>query len=109
MFGIWQFVRFDVATARFTVFEVLPKDAGELHAAERAANGAWWVGTTEGLLRFEPAADAGRQFSNVAASGGLPFGSIKSLLADPADSTVLWIGFNGQGLGRFDLSTGRLI
>jgi signal transduction histidine kinase/CheY-like chemotaxis protein/ligand-binding sensor domain-containing protein len=89
-----------ILSRRSTNFEAL--------AAERSPDGTWWIGTTNGLYKAEPDGEGQFRFSVMKAEKGnrnsLSSNSIKSLLIDPADPNLLWIGTNGNGMSRFDIS-----
>ena len=72
----------------------LPQSTVE--ALAQSADGHLWVGTQEGLVRFD-----GVQFSAVPTGrGGLPDGNVRALAADP-DGGV-WVGTRDGGLARVD-------
>jgi ligand-binding sensor domain-containing protein len=57
-----------------------------------------WIGTMEGLSRFD-----GKNFKNYTVSDGLPSNQITELLAD--QNSRLWIATSGMGLVMFDGKT----
>jgi signal transduction histidine kinase/CheY-like chemotaxis protein/ligand-binding sensor domain-containing protein/AraC-like DNA-binding protein len=103
-----QLARFDVADGALTVFENKISARGLVYvcALERSSDGIWWIGTEDGLFKAEPDSESGFRFSKIKAEPGnrnsLRGHSIKSLLIDPDDPLVLWIGTNGQGMSRWD-------
>ncbi len=80
-------------------------DAGDIQPLGRSV----WVGARFGLGLFRY--DIGRQrfdkpfVNNPKSTNSLAGNSIFCLSADPADSTVLWIGTAGSGLCRLDTRT----
>jgi ligand-binding sensor domain-containing protein/DNA-binding CsgD family transcriptional regulator len=58
--------------------------------------GALWMGSKAGLERIDPAEGAAKVLD----------GSVLALLGDPRGG--IWLGTDGEGLVRFDPSTGRL-
>ncbi len=77
-------------------------ETADLEIAEllEAADGTLWVGTnTNGLYRFDPAANGLRRGAHFDRSHGLPNDAIRALLMDQRER--LWIG-TGRGLARWD-------
>ncbi len=74
-------------------------------------HGKIWLGTTDGLLCFDPGSSAWTVFKNDPNDKtSLSFNSIFTLCFDPVEpAKYLWIGTNGGGLNRLDLSTGKCI
>jgi len=72
------------------------------------ADGSWWIATNEGLVRGLPAPQ-GFNFqifkTNLADRNSLRSNNVASLLADPVNPEVLWIGTKGGGLNRLDTRT----
>lgn len=116
--------RFDLSSRTFTVCKTIgTAPIGEVIAAERDPNGIWWIGASGGLLKAEPLPNnnssigegQGETFrfsllvTNTKNRNSLPGNFIKSLLADPADPNVLWVGTNGQGMCRFDTPKGQFL
>lgn len=109
MANIRQLIRFDIHTRQFTLFEYnCPIEWTDLFTMEYSPDGSWWIGTNKGLVRGVPS-NAGFQFSvlknNLSDRNSLADNQIKSLLSDPADSNILWIGTANRGLCRLDLRT----
>ena len=115
--------RFDAATNSFLHFRHDPADTSSL-----ADNAVWsicedrqgtiWIATWGGLCRFVPP-DSGKDRIAPSRAGSfvryrhdprsrasLAGNNIRSLLADRAG--ILWIGTWGNGLDRFEPSTGRM-
>ncbi|MGB0424901.1 MAG: triple tyrosine motif-containing protein, partial [Flavobacteriales bacterium] len=65
-----------------------------------------WIGTIEGLVQYQ--ADT-RSYNYVSHDpkdlGSLASNSIKTVQLDPKDSTVIWLGYGGSGMDRFDTET----
>jgi len=110
--GLWFgatgcLIRFDAAAERFSVFDFTKTGPAPHHvfALAQTADGSWWLGTRNGLIRAKPAA-GGYAFewlkSDPNNRNSLRDNSVASLLADPNDRNVLWIGTKGGGLNRLD-------
>lgn len=106
---VQQLLRFDGSTRQFTKipYHILPSDQVGIFALEKTADGSIWLATGMGLVRGTPTPDGHYHFhllyNNPADRNSLPTNSLKSLLTDPADGMVLWIGTDGNGLCRYDL------
>jgi two-component system, sensor histidine kinase ChiS len=70
-------------------------------------DGIFWLGTSSGLVRFEPVTETFTTFQNSPDHpNSLSNNHIKSILADPVQpETYLWIGTSG-GLNKFDYRVG---
>ncbi|MEZ4924880.1 MAG: response regulator [Saprospiraceae bacterium] len=86
-------------------------DTRKINALQQTAGGDWWIGTDRGLARAKPAA-SGYDFSWYPV---LPVDrenaqkiEISTLLAEPEQEHVLWIGSVGNGLIKLDTRTGNL-
>jgi signal transduction histidine kinase/ligand-binding sensor domain-containing protein len=68
-----------------------------------------WIGTSEGLLRFDWQRREWKIFrNNPGDTTSLSFDGIFSICFDPANpGKYLWVGTNGGGLNRMDLTTGK--
>ncbi len=66
-----------------------------------------WIGSTAGLIKFNVTANTWNQFKNdPSKDNSLSSDIIFSLCADPLHpEKYLWIGTNGGGLNRFDITT----
>jgi ligand-binding sensor domain-containing protein len=107
-------------------------DALQIYAIAQTGDGSCWLATDDGLLRIFP--EPGErlrtdqmQVSALPQARDVPVFKAKtrlyrtepanpnslrnnftvSLLTDPADAQVLWIGTKGGGLNRFDLRSGQ--
>lgn len=82
-----------------------------LQAIHQDSKGIFWLGTTAGLLRFDPKKRHWQHFTNQSAdTASLSFNLIFSVCPDPlAPDRYLWIGTNGGGLNRFDTETGKVV
>jgi len=68
--------------------------------------GVLWLGTFEGLLRYDPASGALRSYTQgPGAAGGLTDNRVQVVV--PASGSALWIGTR-NGLNRLDLVTGKV-
>jgi signal transduction histidine kinase/DNA-binding response OmpR family regulator/streptogramin lyase len=69
------------------------------------ADGSFWLGSRQGLVRFDADAGTFRYFRHdPARPASLSHDVVKSILPDPREPRVLWIGTAGGGLNRFDVS-----
>lgn len=70
------------------------------------ADGSWWIATNEGLVRGVPSAQ-GFDFqifrTNIADRNSLRSNNVASILADPSNPSILWIGTKGGGLNRLNI------
>jgi signal transduction histidine kinase/ligand-binding sensor domain-containing protein/DNA-binding response OmpR family regulator len=73
----------------------------------RAPDGVFWFGSSDGLVRFDPATGSFRHFRNDPEDrSSLGHNVVRALLLDPTDpGGTLWVGTVGGGLNRFDLET----
>ena len=71
------------------------------------ADGIFWLGSRQGLVRFDADAGTFRYFRHdPARPASLSHDVVRSILADPREpQRVLWIGTAGGGLNRFDIHT----
>lgn len=105
---------FDPAAERFDTWDfqkTLPEAKG-VTALAQTADGSWWIGMDKGLVRAAPVAQ-GFNFSafknDPTDRNSLRHNLVSSLLTDPSDPSVLWVGTKGGGLNRLDTRTGRFI
>ena len=68
---------------------------GPLRTLAQTPDGYLWIGSDEGLSRFD-----GVQFTPVAFTSGRPFGSVRALFTDSRGA--LWIGSASNGLVRYE-------
>ncbi|MBP7516051.1 MAG: response regulator, partial [Flavobacteriales bacterium] len=109
--------RFDRRTGLFHYVPYPRSRVGEvdrfLHAMLRDDNGLLWLGTATGLYRYDrrkSGAAAWHVYAHVPADpASLSTDIIYSLLNDPKDPDVLWVGTNGGGLNRLDKRTGECV
>jgi ligand-binding sensor domain-containing protein len=84
---------------RFDQVEGMPR--GGVRAFAQDGRGLLWIGTDEGLGRFD-----GYRFQNWAAGAGNEHGlSSYAITALVADDKSLWVGTQGGGVDRLDLET----
>jgi signal transduction histidine kinase/CheY-like chemotaxis protein/AraC-like DNA-binding protein/ligand-binding sensor domain-containing protein len=109
----YQLMRFDVATRRFTVFEIprQPQWLDGIFAFVKTPDGTWWAGTPNGLWKAQPKEDGTFAFSmlrtNPKDRNSVPGNVIKSLLPDPDNPNLLWIGTSDNGMTCLDISNNR--
>jgi two-component sensor histidine kinase/frataxin-like iron-binding protein CyaY len=82
-----------------------------LQAIHRDKAGILWLGTLQGLYRFDPEKETWKQYMNVAGDrSSLSNNLIFSICPDGAQpDNYLWIGTKGGGLNRFDKTTGTFV
>jgi signal transduction histidine kinase/ligand-binding sensor domain-containing protein/DNA-binding response OmpR family regulator len=75
------------------------------------ARGALWLGSDQGLVRFDPKTESFRRYRHdprVPAS--LSHDAVRSILPDPRrPSRFLWVGTAGGGLNRLDVDSGTFV
>ncbi len=73
--------------------------------------GAFWLGTIQGLLRFDQRSGAWRHYpSRPDDPSAISDPIIFSILPDPKEpERYLWLGTNGGGLNHFDITTGKVV
>ncbi len=106
-----RLIRFNPDDGTYTTFDFqhLAMNDEAVMAMARTGDGSWWLGTKYGLIRARP--NARQQFdfqlfkTNPADRNSLSSVVVASLLPDPADPQVLWIGTKGGGLNRLDITT----
>jgi signal transduction histidine kinase/AraC-like DNA-binding protein/ligand-binding sensor domain-containing protein len=109
----YQLMRFDVATRRFTVFEMptQPQWLSGIFALAKTPDGVWWAGTPNGMWKAVPDEKGAFKFSmlrtNPADRNSLPGNVVKALLPDPNNSRLLWIGTSDNGMTCLDISKNR--
>src|SRR5690606_2013717 len=80
-----------------------------VQAIQRDTDGSFWLGTVKGLLHLDLRTRAWEHYHNVPADpASLPTNLIFSLLPDPKDANILWIGTDGGGLCRMDKRSGSI-
>ncbi len=86
-------------TFQFNLFEDIPPF---IFYTAQTANGNIWIGTSEGLVRAKPT-ENNLTFDLV--KKGLRSSVCASLLVDPENPDILWIGTKGGGLHRLNTQT----
>ena len=108
-----EMIRFDRATKQFQSFDFSSfcTDIFSINAVAVTPDGSKWIGLPRGLLRAAPAEGKGYSFTLLTNAptqrNSLPDNGIRSLLTDPVDGGILWIGTAGGGLSRLDIRTGK--
>ena len=118
--GIWllthiEFGRFDPETGQFDGHNYLGISGGQKEIGSnfpcifQQKKGLFWLGTKQGLLRFDAGTSQFSFFTNNPNNpNSLSHPLVRCIQADPAEpERVLWIGTGGGGLNRFDTETGR--
>ncbi len=108
-----RFIRFDPVTKQFTHFDyskIFPL-GHEVLGLARTDNGHWWMATNYGLVEAIPSG-AGFSFKLFKKEPDNPNSlrneNLSSLLVDPKDANLLWIGTKGGGLELLDTRSGKL-
>ncbi|MBK9289253.1 MAG: response regulator [Flavobacteriales bacterium] len=104
--------QFNTRTERFSSIPYpIPAQGGTyefVQAIVQDAQGIFWLGTMQGLLRLDPATNGWTHHTNKPDDPrSLSADVIFCLLNDPKDANILWVGTNGGGLDRFDKRTGQ--
>jgi len=105
-----QLIHFNPFNERFDVYDYTQKlkDAKGVMALAKTADGSWWIGRDNSLVQAKPAG-GGFEFNifknDPKNRNSLRSNNIASLLTDPSDPTILWIGTKGGGLNRLDTRT----
>ncbi len=75
------------------------------------AEGALWLGSDQGLARFDPKTGSFRRYRHDPRDpGSLSHDAIRAILPDPRDpSRFLWIGTAGGGLNRLAIDSGTFV
>lgn len=98
----------DPARWRFYDFRTVVKNTNPVIQLEKTPDGSWWMATYTGLIRAKPDA-AGNSFlfsvykTDPGNRNSLYSPNVSSLLADPKNPNLLWVGTKGGGLSRLDL------
>jgi signal transduction histidine kinase/CheY-like chemotaxis protein/ligand-binding sensor domain-containing protein len=106
------FGQFNTRTKRFSSIPYpIPARGGSyefVQAIAQDAQGIFWLGTMQGLLRLDPETGNWTHHTNKPDDPrSLSTDVIFCLLNDPVDANILWVGTNGGGLDRFDKRTGQ--
>lgn len=103
----------DAARWRFYDYEVSTKTSQPVIHLEKTPDGSWWMATYSGLIRARPD-ESGASFRFLVYKTDpnnrhtLHSANVSSLLADPYDPQLLWVGTKGGGLGCLNISTGQV-
>ena len=109
------FLKYDISVDSFLAYPYPVKASNFpyrfLEAIYQDESGIFWLGTTDKLFRFDVKKQSWKQYKNIPGDSlSLSADVIFSVCADPNDpEKYLWIGTNGGGLNRFDISTGTTI
>jgi signal transduction histidine kinase/ligand-binding sensor domain-containing protein/DNA-binding response OmpR family regulator len=100
----------DPATGRFTAYrhkEAPTTGQWVFPSTIQDADGFLWLGSSQGLARFDPATGLFRRYrSDPKQPTSLSHDAIRAILPDPREPRrYLWIGTAGGGLNRFDRDT----
>jgi signal transduction histidine kinase/ligand-binding sensor domain-containing protein/DNA-binding response OmpR family regulator len=74
----------------------------------QTGDGDLWLGSLQGLVRFDPRREVFRHYRNDPDDpASLGHDAVRSLLRDPVQpDRVLWVGTGGGGLNRLDIAAG---
>lgn len=105
-----EMVRYDPVNAlmqSWNVSPLFPKEMSiQLHSRgmEMDRSGRVWIGYDYGLVRIDPTAQSNQLKAYFNTRGKTIFNNngIFSIVGDPYDKTILWLGALGGGLVRFD-------
>ncbi|MBZ0206565.1 MAG: response regulator [Flavobacteriales bacterium] len=112
--GDRSFGRFDRRNSTYTYYQCpLVTTDGSGHFANvvhRDVKGVFWLGTGNGLLRFDHKAGQWKLFTHDPQHvNSLSGNAVLSIEADPRSGDVLWLGIDGGGLNRIDTRTGEVV
>jgi len=107
----YRMLRFDRKTRQFATYDYSQLTEGEQSVMSVAvtADGSQWIALSKSIIRAQPDGAGNFRFSKLendpAKRNSLPINNIKTLLTDPTDAHILWIGTGGGGLSRLDTRT----
>ncbi|MEM9884442.1 MAG: ATP-binding protein [Bacteroidota bacterium] len=95
-----HFIQYDPQSEQSITFHIdlFHESKPAIFYAAQTANGNWWIGTTQGLIQAQKT-QRGFDFQWVE---GLRNPICASVLTDPKDGNILWIGTKGGGLHWLD-------
>ncbi len=106
-------LRFDPAKEswqQFSFADVISFEA-EVYVVQPMSDGRVWLGTSQGLFEAKTDGKGGIIFKKYQNEPGNPHSlrhnSVATLIPDPYDFNVLWIGTKGGGISRLDTRTGQ--
>lgn len=108
LYGIY---RYDRLTEKFTEYlfedgEVVKTLDSSYPVIYEAPDGFFWIGTTNGLFRFDPNSGTFKIYRNDPQNAtGPSHNTVRAIADDPFEPNVLWLGTAGGGLNRFDMAT----
>ncbi len=108
-----RLISYDVVTREKKVYQLPVKQIGGNYSLisdiREDVRGRLWLGTMDGLLCFDEQNADWKLFRNDPKDpGSISYNSIFSLCFDPLEpAKYLWIGTNGGGLNRMDITTGK--
>ncbi|MEM6699107.1 MAG: two-component regulator propeller domain-containing protein, partial [Bacteroidota bacterium] len=85
--------------------DILPKSRLLCSQLAQTADGDFWLGSSQGLIHIQPNSDGYDYQLMSSEKNGLLNSNCSSLLIDPKDDNILWIGTVGGGLHRLDTRT----
>jgi ligand-binding sensor domain-containing protein/signal transduction histidine kinase len=110
--GTWGngLVRFERSTGRYKIFRHVEGDRSSLssnliHRVFIDHAGSLWVGTSDGLNRFDPKTE---RFTEFKADWNSRLSQAYVAIAEDPMRNVLWLGTHYSGLHRLDLASGQL-
>jgi signal transduction histidine kinase/ligand-binding sensor domain-containing protein/CheY-like chemotaxis protein len=112
--GDRAFGRYDQRNSTYTYYHCALVDPDPFsHFAtviHRDDQGIFWLGTPNGLLRFDHRTGQWKLFTHdPQTANSLSGNAVLSIEADPRSGDVLWLGIDGGGLNKFDMRTGEVV
>jgi len=111
--GSHHLYRFNISDKSFTYYPYPDPIRDAIHAPRftqwlRDKNGTIWGAGRSGLIQFNPATGQMELHANSAVNGfQLPVTQVYSILEDPADRGIIWLGTKSSGLLRLEIGTGK--
>ncbi|MEO8597472.1 MAG: two-component regulator propeller domain-containing protein [Candidatus Solibacter sp.] len=110
MSGDLKVYRLDPKTGQYTAFKTLP-DAppgmlGTIESLHADTAGILWVGTSHGLVRFDPATGSSKNYPQDHPNPKIPVTRIRGIAQD--GSSKLWLATNEGAVNFFDPVAGAL-
>lgn len=108
--GLLRFNTKSYTVDSFYTSQVL-KDAIRMNALQQTIDGSWWIGTEQGLFRAKPSGSTyhyNRYYFIAGENNKSTKIEVNTLLTDPINKNILWIGTSGNGLIRLDTKSDSL-
>ncbi len=100
-------IEYDIDANDFQLykFDSLIQIVYNIYSFTKTENGSFWIGTSQGLIKLTPTSsgyDSQLLSKKEGEVMGLLNNEVSTLLKDPNDGNVLWIGTKGAGVHRLD-------